>query len=134
MIDLKGHTLNKIAFNESDQTLSLTLDESKIFLIKVEGDCCSSGKFIGTSSEYDLHLPSKIVEEESERNEMFENIGSGLYQVYEKVYVLENGNKFKIVYDNESNGYYGSNLASYYDDEEVYGWKSIKQEGGEGKI
>lgn len=113
MIDLKGHILNKFSFDQEDQTLSLTLDGDKVFLIKVEGDCCSVGKFIGLTSDYRLSLPQKVVETE-ERSESFKE---GEYTVYEQTYVLENGEKFTITYDNESNGYYGSSLGAYYNGE-----------------
>lgn len=118
MIDLIGHTLNKVVFNEEEGTLSLTIDNDKMFLIKVEGDCCSVGKFIGVTSEYRLDLPSKIASEK-ERTESFD-VDSESYQVYEQTYVLENGQEFKIVYDNMSNGYYGSSLDAYYKGEKLW--------------
>lgn len=118
MIDLIGHTLNKVAFNKDEQIISLTIDGDKVFLIKVEGDCCSSGEFIGVTSEWNLDLPSKIVELK-ERRESFD-AGSNSYQVYEDTYTLENGKTLTITYDNMSNGYYGSSLEAYYAGERLW--------------
>lgn len=116
MIDFIGHTLNKVVYNSEEQTLSLTLDNDKVFLIKVEGDCCSTGKFLGVKTPYESDLPSKIVSTE-ETSASFQD---GEYQVYEQVLVLENGEKLTINYDNESNGYYGSSLDAYYGNERVW--------------
>lgn len=124
MIDLVGHILNKIDFNREEQTLSLTVDGDKVFLIKVEGDCCSIGKFIIADGNWGLDLPSKIVGLK-ERNERFD-ADSEVYQVYEDTYSLENGKEFKIVYDNMSNGYYGSSLEVYYNSEKL--WEFPKEE------
>lgn len=127
MIDLIGHTLNAVAYNDEDKTLSITLDGDKIFLIKVEGDCCSVGKFISATDGWRLDLPSKIVELK-ERKEHFDAGSDSSYQVYEDTYVLENGKTFTILYDNMSNGYYGSSLQAYYDGKLV--WKFPQAVGG----
>ena len=124
MIDLIGHTLNKAEYNDEEQTLSLTVDNDKIFLLKVEGDCCSVGKFIGTSSDWDLDLPQKIVDSR-ERSESFRD---GEYKVYEETLVLENGREFKIVYDNKSNGYYGSSLDAYYNGERLREFPAVDRQ------
>lgn len=107
-----GHTLNELSFNEEEKTLSLTLDGDKVFLLKVEADCCSQGKFIGLSEQYALNLPSKIVDIK-EKSANF-NAGDDFYQVYQETWILENGCKLNIVYDNLSNGYYGSSLDAFY--------------------
>ena len=114
MIDLVGHTLNAVVFNSEEQTLSLTVDGDKIFLLRVEGDCCSTGKFLGVKDSYDL--PAKITAQH-DRSESFQD---GEYQVYETVLELENGGKITINYDNESNGYYGSTLDAYYNGERLW--------------
>lgn len=116
MIDFKGHTLNKVDYNSEEQTLSLTIDNDKIFLLKVEGDCCSTGKFLGVKEPYSSDLPQKIVEQ-TDRSESFQD---GEYQVYESILHLENGEKVTINYDNESNGYYGSSLDAYYGGERLW--------------
>lgn len=116
MIDLIGHTLNKVEYNSEEQILSLTIDNNKVFLLRVEGDCCSTGKFLGVKEPYSSDLPSKIVEAH-DRSESFQD---GEYQVYETVLVLENGQKITINYDNESNGYYGSSLDAYYNGERLW--------------
>lgn len=120
MIDFIGHILNAAVYNSEEQTLSLTLDNDKIFLIKVEGDCCSTGKFLDVKEPYDL--PSKIVRTE----ETSATFRDGEYQVYEEVLILENGQKLTINYDNESNGYYGSSLDVYYNNEKM--WDFPKEE------
>lgn len=117
MIDLVGHTINKIEFNEDEQTVSLTVDGDKVFLIKVEGDCCSTGKLIGVSDNFCLDLPKKVVGTET-RNEKFET--DDFYQVYQDTLILENGQKINIVYDNRSNGYYGSSLETYYNGNQLW--------------
>lgn len=122
MLGLIGHVLNKVDFNEEDQTLSLTVDNDKVFLIKVNGDCCSSGKFIGASSDYDLDLPQKITGVK-EREESFD--AGDVYRVYEETYTLDNGRALTIVYDNRSNGYYGSGLDVYYGEKRVRDLKEV---------
>lgn len=123
MINLIGHILDKAEFNEEDQTLSLTIDNDKVFLLKVEGDCCSTGKFI-TAGEADwrTELPQKIVDVQ-ERGESF-STEDVTYRVYETRLQLENGQSFNIIYDNTSNGYYGSDLDTYYKGEQIYGFPS----------
>lgn len=118
MIDFTGHILNKYEYNEQEQTLSLTIDGDKVFLLKVEGDCCSTGKFTGVSRDWIYGLPQRIVEIK-DRSESFRG---GEYQVYETTFVLENGEKFSVTFDNESNGYYGSTLESYYNDERLWSY------------
>lgn len=114
MLNLIGHTIDKVVYNAEEQTLSLTVDGDKIFLIRVEGDCCSTGKFLGVKEPWDL--PSKVVSSEN-TSASFQD---GEYQVYEQVLTLENGNKLSILYDNESNGYYGSSLDAYYNGERLW--------------
>lgn len=116
MNELIGHTLNKVVYNDEEKTLSLTIDNDKIFLIKVYADCCSSGDFLKVDEPYSL--PSKIVSIEEKTAEFDSNGGS--YQVYQEVVILENGEKLYILYDNDSNGYYGSSLQAYYNGEQVY--------------
>lgn len=125
MIDLIGHVLNKADYNDEEKVLALTVDGDKVFLIKVEGECCSEGKFLGATSAYSLDLPSKIVDLK-ERNESFD-VNYGEYTVYEEIYVLENGKELKIVYDNMSNGYYGSSLGAYYNGKKMWGFPKEKQ-------
>lgn len=125
MIDLTGHILNKVVLNTEEDTLSLTVDGDKIFLIKVDADCCSSGKFLGATDDWQLGLPSKITSING-RSESFKDGEYQVYQVYEDVYTLENGHEFKVTYDNESNGYYGSSLEAYYNGERL--WKFPKEE------
>lgn len=115
MIDLIGHELNAINYNEEDKTLSLTIDGDKVYLIKVEGDCCSHGKFLGISTGLGIKFPQKIVDLK-ERCEDF-GLDGEVYRVYEDTYKLENGDSFVILYDNISNGYYGSSLEAYYQEE-----------------
>lgn len=118
MIDLIGHVINKYEFNKKDETLSLTVDNDKVFLIKVEGDCCSTGKFIGVGDDYDLCLPQRVSKVEKSSGEF--SVGSDSYVVYEETLVFENGKKLNIVYDNYSNGYYGSSLDTYYDGKRLW--------------
>lgn len=120
MIDLVGHILNKAEYNGEDQSLSLTVDGDKVFLLKVEGYCCSDGKFIGVTSSFRLELPSKVIATKKETTDF--DVDSDCYRVYEETLVLENGKELKIVYDNMSNGYYGSNLAAYYGGKMLYGF------------
>lgn len=116
MIDFKGHTLDKVVYNDEEKTLSLTLDGDKIFLIKVDADCCSSGDFLRVDEPYSL--PSKIVSVE-DTSAQFDTNG-GTYAVYQETLTLENGDKLRILYDNDSNGYYGSSLEAYYGNEKVW--------------
>lgn len=114
MLDLVGHTIDKVVYNLEEQTLSLTVDGDKVFLVKVEGDCCSTGKFLGIREPWDL--PSKVVRTE-ETSASFQD---GEYQVYEQILHFESGGKLTILYDNESNGYYGSSLDVYYNGERLW--------------
>lgn len=125
MIDLIGHVLNKADYNDEEKVLALTIDGDKVFLIKVEAECCSEGKFIGATSKYNLNLPSKIVGLK-ERSVSFD-VDSDEYTVYEETYVLENGKELKIVYDNMSNGYYGSSLEAYYNGKKLWDFPEEKQ-------
>ena len=125
MIDrLVGHTLNKFEFNYEDETISITIDGDKVYLIKVDADCCSSGKFLGVGYIYDDDLPSKIVSCE-EVNQQTDLPSDGLYQVYSHKLTLENGEQILIVYDNKSNGYYGSSLEIYYEGSKDYDLESL---------
>ena len=124
MIDLIGHTINKVVYNEEEQTLSLTVDDNKIFLIEVEADCCSSGKFLSVDEPYDL--PSKVVSEEDRQETFDRNYGD--YTIYQRTLTLENGNKIYILYDNESNGYYGSSLDAYYNGERLWEFPTVVQQ------
>ncbi len=117
----KDHILTALSYNEDEQTISLTIDDNKIFLIKLVGDCCSEGKFIGVSDSYRFELPQKIVEV-TDRKEEFQD---GEYKVSEYTLVLEDKGKIRIAYDNKSNGYYGSSLDVYYGGERVYNFSDI---------
>lgn len=121
MLDFVGHTINKVVYNSEEQTLSLTVDGDKIFLIRVEGDCCSTGKFLGVQNPY--NLPRKVVEQ-TERSESFQH---GEYQVYETTLKLDDESEIMILYDNESNGYYGSSLETYYGDKRLWDWDDVKE-------
>lgn len=112
MNKLKGHTLNKVVLNEDKTELILTLDDDKCYILKVHSECCSEGGFVAVTQEW-LGLPQKIVNVE-ETKEIDKKYTDELRQIYTKTLTLENGKKVNIVYDNISNGYYGSSLDGYY--------------------
>jgi hypothetical protein len=108
---LKGHIFTSYIFSETENTLSLTIDNDKIYLIILVPDCCSNGKFLYKNEEggFPDKVNSRITAIEGFTYDI-----NDYYKVYSITFKLENHYDFSFVYDNTSNGYYGTNLKAYY--------------------